>query len=235
MKFISENKNEPFFCYLATNAPHEPYLVADKYRRLYENNPNIPEPAFYGMITNIDENFKRLEDKLDELGITDNTILIFMTDNGTSAGWVENERLGYNTGMRGIKGSYYEGGHRVPFFIRWPKGGIANGRDIGEFVNHVDLLPTFIDLCGLKPPEDFKTDGINAAPLLRGETDELPDRTIFTQYHQGTAIPDKWDCGVMTKRWRLINGQELYDIKADPGQKNDIAVQHPDFSRSCLD
>ena len=235
MQFISENKDEPFFCYLATNAPHGPYLVADKYKKPYENNPNIPEPAFYGMITNIDENFKRLEDKLDELEITDNTILIFMTDNGSSGGWFEPENVGYNAGMRGKKGSYYDGGHRVPFFIRWPEGGMEGGRDIGEFVNHVDLLPTFIDLCGLEAPENHKTDGFNAAPLLRGESGELPDRTIFTQFQQGTVIPDKWNCGVMTKRWRLIKGEELYDIKADPGQKNDIAAQHPEIVKKMRD
>ena len=96
------------------------------------------------MITNIDDNFKLLQDKLDELEITDNTILIFMTDNGTAGG----NRV-FDAGLRGGKGSVYEGGHRVPFFIRWPEGNLTGGKDIDDLVAHYDLLPTFVDLLGL--------------------------------------------------------------------------------------
>ena len=123
MAFIAENREQPFFCYLVTNAPHSPYLVAERYKALYRDNPDIPEPAFYGMITNIDENWGRLVEQLDDLGLAEDTILIFMTDNGSSGGWYPREGVkGYNAGMRGKKGSYYDGGHRVPFFIRWPAG-----------------------------------------------------------------------------------------------------------------
>ena len=226
MKFIEARREEPFFCYLATNAPHAPYLVADEYKAPYLGNESVPNAAFYGMITNIDENLGRLIARLDELGLRDNTILIFMTDNGTSGGWRDGK--GYNAGMRGIKGSYYEGGHRVPFFMRWPGGGIKPGADIGELVTHMDLVPTSIELCGLEAPEGVEFDGMSVAPLLRGEIDELPDRTHFVQYRQDTNPPEKWTCAVMTRRWRLIDGKELYDIKADPGQERDLSGEHPE-------
>jgi len=229
LRFIETSKDEPFFCYLATNAPHSPYLVAERYKRLYEDNDSIPEPAFYGMITNIDENMGRLVKRLKELGLEENTILIFMTDNGSSGGWRPAQGKGYNAGMRGMKGSYYDGGHRVPFFIRWPGGGIGAGRDIDDLATHMDLLPTFIDLCRLKAPADLTFDGMSLAPLLRGECEQLPvSRTVFVQYRQDTNPPEKWENAVMTRRWRLIRGRELYDIKADPGQKHDVAAQHPD-------
>ena len=231
-KFIEANADSPFFAYIATNAPHGPFLVAEKYRRMYEGNPDIPNAAFCGMVTNIDENFGRLEATLEELGIADNTILIFMTDNGSDGGLVigEGERIvkGYNAGMRGKKGSYYDGGHRVPFFVRWPNGGIGGGKDINEMAFHVDLLPTFISLCGLKAPEGVKFDGISLAGLVHGRETALPDRTQFLQYRQDTVPPEKWTNAVATKQWRLVRGVELYDIKADPGQENDVAARYPE-------
>lgn len=231
-KFIEANRDRPFFAYIATNAPHGPFLVAEKYRRMYEGNPDIPNAAFCGMVTNIDENFGRLEATLEELGIADNTILIFMTDNGSDGGLVigEGERIvkGYNAGMRGKKGSYYDGGHRVPFFVRWPDGGIGGGKDIDEMAFHVDLLPTFIDLCGLKAPNGVKFDGISLTGLIHGREAALPDRTQFLQYRQDTVPPEKWTNAVVTKQWRLVRGVELYDIKADPGQQHDVAARYPE-------
>ena len=231
MKFIEEHRDEPFFCYLATNAPHSPYLVAEEYTALYRDNPEIPEPAFYGMITNIDENMGRLVGFLEDLELAEDTILIFMTDNGSSGGWFEPQGRGYNAGMRGKKGSYYEGGHRVPFFIRWPAGGIPAGVDIRELITHMDLLPTFIELCGLDKPEHEPFDGVSVAPLLRGEPMSLPPREVFVQYRQYTEPPEKWTNAVMSRDWRLIEGQELYYMPADPGQRNDVAEHYPDVLR----
>ncbi|MFP4028964.1 MAG: arylsulfatase [Candidatus Brocadiia bacterium] len=228
MNFIEENQNEPFFCYLATNAPHSPYLVADKYAEQYRGNDDIPEPEFYGMITNIDENFSRLQKKLEELGLTENTILIFMTDNGSSGGYEPSTGRGYNAGMRGMKGSYYEGGHRVPFFINWPGGGIDGPEDVEPLITHTDMLPTFIELCDLDAPENLEFDGVSVAPLLHGEPQDLPDREIFVQYRQYTEPPEKWTNAVMTRDWRLVGGEELYNIKNDPAQEEDVSEQHPD-------
>jgi arylsulfatase A-like enzyme len=146
----------PFFCYIATNAPHDPFNVADSYSRPYRD-AGVPEKManFYGMITNIDDNIGRLRKALDERQLTDNTIFIFMTDNGTSAGIMKpsknpQEWTGFNAGMREQKVSEYEGGHRVPFFIRWPTGGLSVPRDIEELAAHIDVLPTLVELCGLK-------------------------------------------------------------------------------------
>lgn len=231
MGFIEDNRDEPFFAYIATNAPHSPYLVADEFADLYRGNPDIPEPEFYGMITNIDANFGRLRRHLQNLRIEDDTILIFMTDNGTSGGWEERSGRGYNAGMRGRKASYYDGGHRVPFIVRWPGGGITGGRDVRELLTHMDLLPTFCELCELDVPEHNPWDGRSFAPILRGEDFAMPDREIFLQFRQNTEPPNMWDNAVMCRDWRLINGEELYYMPADPGQRNNVAEQYPDMVR----
>ncbi len=233
MRFIEDSKDAPFFAYIATNAPHSPWLVPDKYCRPYEGNPNVTSARFYGMITNIDENFGKLVAKLRELKIEDQTILIFMTDNGGTGGaHLDKQQFvtrGYNAGMRGLKGSYYDGGHRVPFFMRWPQGDLSGGCDIREMAMHLDVLPTFIDLCGLEAPKGVACDGVSLAPLLRGQCAELPgDRVEFVQYRQSTLAPEKWTNAVITRQWRLVGGRELYDIKADPEQRRDIAADHPD-------
>ena len=226
LEFIEAARGRPFFVYLPTNAPHGPFNVAEKYSRLYSDNPNVPHAAFYGMITNIDENMGRLVRKLDALAVAENTILIFTTDNGTAAGFRGGK--GFNAGMRGAKGSLYDGGHRVPCFIRWPKGGLTGGRDVDALAAHVDLVPTLIDLCGLEKPTAAVFDGRSLGPLLRGETTEWPDREIFVQFRQSADPPEKWKAAVLTRRWRLIGGRQLYDMGADPGQKQDVADAHPE-------
>jgi arylsulfatase A-like enzyme len=230
MKFIEGNRKRPFFCYIPANAPHGPYNVAAEYSDMYKNDPDVPNANFWGMITNIDDNMAKLVRHLDELGLAENTILIFTTDNGTAAGYrgAGAGAKGYNASMRGTKGSEYDGGHRVPFFVRWPRGGIGGGRDVEQITAHIDVLPTLIDLCGLKKPNaDF--DGKSIAPLLKDPQSKWKERTLFV-HSQRIEHPEKWrKCAVMTDRRRLVNGKELYDIKADPGQNNDIALQHPDI------
>jgi arylsulfatase A-like enzyme len=226
MKFIESNKNRPFFCYLPTNAPHGPFNVAKKYSSLYKDNEKVFNADFYGMITNIDENMGRLLDKLKELEIDNNTIFIFMTDNGSSAGFGKGK--GYNADMRGKKGTVYDGGHRVPCFIRWPAGKLNGPRDINILTAHIDLLPTLIDMCGLEQPDGVSFDGASLVPLLTESSKNWTDRTIVVD-QQRIEHPQKWrNSAVMTQRWRLINGQELYDMQADPSQKNNIADRHRD-------
>ncbi len=225
LRFIEANRGRPFFAYVPTNAPHGPFNVAEKYSKLYRDNPDVPNAAFYGMITNIDENIGRLVEELDELGIAENTILIFTTDNGTAAGF--RGAKGFNAGMRGTKGSLYEGGHRVPCFLRWPKGGLVGPRDVDVLAAHVDMLPTLIDLCRLKRPEGARFDGISLAPLLTGGAERLPQREIFVQFRQSADPPEKWKAAVLTERWRLVGGKELYDVDADFGQEKDVAKRHP--------
>ncbi|MBI9019598.1 MAG: sulfatase-like hydrolase/transferase [Phycisphaerae bacterium] len=225
-KFIDKNKNKPFFCYLATNAPHGPFNIADEYSKQYDKETS-PNPYFYGMITNIDDNIKKLDTLLEKRGLKDNTILIFMTDNGTAAGISGNGKLGFNANMRGKKGSEYDGGHRVPCFIRWPDGEVKAGKDIDRITAHLDILPTLIDMCNMNGPKNVKFDGNSIKPLIMEENPKWPDRVIITD-SQRILHPEKWrKSAVMTDRWRLVNGKELYDMKVDVSQANDVATANP--------
>ena len=215
-------KKKPFFCYLPTNVPHGPHFVGEQYAAPYRK-PGLPA-AFFGMIANVDENVGKLAAMLDEMGIAENTILIFMTDNGGTAGVKF-----FNAGMREGKTSLYDGGHRVPCFIRWPGGGLRQPGDIDELTTCQDLLPTLIDLCGLEAPAGKRFDGVSIAGLLRGPQNSLPDRMIVVQYH--IEIP-KWNSTVMWKKWRLVKGEELYNIADDPGQKANVADKHPDIVKA---
>ena len=232
LKFIEEKSDRPFFCYLSTNAPHSPFRVLPEYSDQY--NGKVPDfrSRFYGMITNIDENISRLRAKLCELGIEENTILIFMTDNGTAAGCSVDEQNyianGFNAGMRGKKGSEYDGGHRVPLFLHWPKGNLAKGREIDQLAANIDLLPTLIELCDLKKVEDSKFHGISLVPFIREENQPLLERVVVTD-SQRVEHPIKWkQSATMTQQWRLINGNELYDIRLDPEQRHDVSLHNQD-------
>ena len=226
MKFIKDNKDKPFFAYISTNAPHSPYYCPEEYTAPYEGNPQVSITEFYGMITNIDENMAKLMKLLDDLEIADNTILVFMTDNGT-AGGIKNGR-GFDGGMRGMKNSEYEGGHRVPFIIRWPDGKIEAGKSVERLTAHIDILPTFIELCELEAPS-IEFDGSSINDLLHSDGKDWPERALVVE-SQRVVTPIKWrKCAVMNDRWRLVNGEELYDLDADPKQVTDLAETKPDI------
>jgi arylsulfatase A-like enzyme len=243
-RFIEREDARPFFVYLATNAPHGPYLVDESYWRPYAE-AGVPETMarFYGMIENIDENVGKLRARLDELGLLEDTIFLFTTDNGTAAGDAPGAKevgswRGFNAGMRGRKGSEYDGGHRVPLFVRWPKGGIGGGRDVDALTAHVDVLPTLRELCGLEAMTGAEAgtaaplDGTSLAAALRGTGAPPRDRTLFV-HSQRIEHPQKWrKCAVMTDRWRLVGGGQLFDIRADPGQERDVAAEHAEVVAS---
>ncbi|TWT52357.1 arylsulfatase [Allorhodopirellula solitaria] len=222
MKFIQANQDKPFFAYISTNAPHSPYNCPEEYSAPYRGNPDVSIPEFYGMITNIDDNMAKLMKMLDDQGLADNTILVFMTDNGT-AGGLKGDR-GYDGGMRGKKGSEYDGGHRVPFIIRWPNGEIEEGKSVERLTAHIDILPTFIELCGLDAPE-IEFDGKNISELLYSDGDQWSNRALVVE-SQRVVDPIKWrKSAVMTDRWRLINGEEVFDMSDDPKQTDDLASE----------
>ncbi|MEX2287454.1 MAG: arylsulfatase [Planctomycetaceae bacterium] len=226
-KFVEQNRDRPFFAYIAPNAPHAPYLVDKKYSAPFRN-AGLPSPLaeFYGMIANIDENMARLESTLVRLGMVENTILIFTTDNGTAAG-----NDGFNVGWRGMKGSEYEGGHRVPCFIRWPAGHFNGDGAVGSLTAHVDFLPTLIDLCRLKRPANVQFDGVSLVPLFNAPVEKTLGRTLFV-HSQRIENPEKWrQCAVMTDHWRLVNGKELFEMGPDLEQTHDVALLHPDVMR----
>ena len=223
MRFMKgcAREDRPFFCYVPTNAAHGPWRVADKYKQLYESDTAKQVANFYGMITNIDENMGRLMRFLKDNALEDNTILIFMTDNGSTF-------AAFKAGMRGSKGSEYEGGHRVPCFISWPAGGLVGPRDVDVVTAHIDILPTLVDLCDLKRPAGPALHGLSLKPLLYGRSGRWKERAIVTDSQRMENLIKWRKCSVMQGRWRLVNGKELYRLDTDPGQKKDIAADHPD-------
>ena len=230
-RFITKQAKakKPFFAYISTNAPHGPMHSPESFSAPYKTL-NTGLANFLGMIANIDHNVGRMRKFLDKQGLTENTIFIFTTDNGTSSGAGV-----FNAGMRGRKGSEYDGGHRVPFFMHWPNGGFNSGREVAPITAHVDVLPTLIDLCGISSPQGVKFDGRSIRPLLDNkaslENGTWPDRILVTD-SQRVKDPIKWrKSAVMTSQWRLNNGKELYDIKADPGQENNVAAANPAVMR----
>ena len=214
-------KQEPFFAYIALNAPHGPLWVPNQYREPYTGGIQRDEASFFGMIANIDENMAKLESFLHQNEILDNTILIFMTDNGTATG----ENI-YNAGMRGKKRSLYEGGHRVPCFIRWPEAGLSGGRDVGGVTRSTDILPTLIDWCQLRVPDGWDCDGLSLANHIRRFQQSVSDRVSVIQYGHATegveGYTTEGNSSVLWKQWRLVNGDELYDTHDDPGQMNNL-------------
>ncbi len=220
--FIENNRNRPFFCYLATNAPHTPLQIEDYYVEPYRQMGLDETTArIYGMVTNIDDNVGRLMHTLKKLDLEKNTIVIFLTDNGP-----QQER--YNCGMRGRKGTVYEGGIRVPCFIRWP-GHFEVGKQIDRIAGHIDITPTLLEACGVENPSDHPVDGISLMPYLRGESEEWPERTLYFQWHRGDEPEMYRACAAREQRYKLVNGKELYDLENDPAEQNDIAEQHPEI------
>ena len=237
LRFIEEHRDEPFYCHISTNAPHGPLNVEPQYAAAYaDSTPHEDRARFYGMITNIDENFGVLLQRLEELGLADDTIVVFMTDNGTATG-VELDAQGFpqegpgsfNAGMRGRKGYPYDGGHRVPFFLRYPGGGAGGGLDVQQLTSYVDFMPTILDLCGVEPPESRSFHGRSLTPLMRGDDDGTWEQRILVADTQRIANPVKWRMSsVMRGPWRLVQGRELYHLGEDPGQRCDIADRHPE-------
>ncbi len=241
LHFVEEQKDKPFFLYLAPNAPHGPYIVPQKWAAPYRGNTDIPNPNFLGMIENLDYNLGIFRKRLEELNLAENTILIFMTDNGTSSGAKIGEHFldgwaqkGYNAGMRGKKSSIYEGGGRVPFFIHWPAGKLTGGKDIETIAAHIDVVPTLADLCEINVSDQYNFDGLSVKPLLYNG--EWHRQYHVEHFHGGAfgqiALSDPQECSsVMSERWRFITNykkKELYDIIADPAQKKNVIDQNPE-------
>ena len=238
-RYIEANAEAPFFIYLASNTPHNPFNVPQSYSQPFlDAGIEEPRARFYGMIRNIDENIGRLRAHLEALGLTRDTIILFMTDNGTTAGYTGDRdgwpSSGYNAGMRGRKGSVYEGGHRAAMFINWPGGNLADGLVVDGLAAHIDVLPTLIELVDLELPRSVVFDGASLASDLRGHVVPQADRALVVHNQarfgepvgEGRMIKYK-DYAVMTERWRMV-GPALYEIEADPGQHTDVADNYPE-------
>ena len=230
--FIERHQTRPFFAYLPTNSPHDPYLVDRKYSQPYAEKGLPANVAnIYGMIENIDDNVGRILQKLDDLKLAENTIFIFMTDNGAT-------NAHYTAGLRGLKSSVYEGGIRTPFFWRGP--GAGRPGKVDRMAAMIDVTPTLLDVCGIAPKVPF--DGKSLKPLLQKPDAPWTDRKIFIQIHRGNA-PDLYrNFCARTQQWKLLHavpiGQplgkeirlELYDLKNDPGEQKNLILERPEIA-----
>lgn len=232
IKYIDEvkDKSKPFFAYISTNAPHGPMHAPQRYADMYKDHDlNVLRQHFFGMITNIDDNIAKLRRYLKTNDLEDNTIFIFTTDNGTAAG-----NAVYNAGMRGVKSSQYDGGHRVPFFIRWPDGGLAEENKIDDLTAHIDIVPTLLSLTNSQSFGE-KFDGKDLTSLFYHGDKSLTDRIVVTD-SQRVIDPIKWrKSAVMKNKWRLIDGKALYNIDSDPGQRSDVAHLHPEIVKELTE
>lgn len=224
----------PFLCYLPLNVVHGPQWAPRELREAIaqqfpELNPG--QVGYLAMLANADENLGRLETFLAEAGLRENTLMIFLSDNG---GYALVGR--YNAGMRDGKSRLAEGGHRVPCFVRWPAGGIGGGRDVPGLTQVQDLLPTLLELCGVESgAASGRFDGTSLAKALRGDA-PVPDRTLIVQY----GLPERFrmTC-VMRGRWRLLSDikgpakgePELYDLSTDPLQRTNLISARPEMAR----
>jgi len=236
---------KPYFAFISTNAPHTPNIAPKKYTKRFEEmgwsaNRNNGPAGRFGMIENIDENFGRMMEKLEKWGALENTLVIFMTDNGMSH--VEGKKDGkvtpfYTAGLKGKKCTPYEGGTRVPAFWYW-KGVLGEGVDVEPLTAHIDMYPTFCELTDAKLPIDVQElDGRSLLPLLGDSKVEWADRELFVHVGRWEAkhprakdVPSAKfvNCAVRTGRWRFVNNEELYDISKDPGETTDVSSSYPE-------
>jgi len=227
--FVSKSKKDkkPFFLYLAINPPHLPWLVPEKYRTPYLGRGLDKESInFYGMINNADENIGHFIQFLKNENVWDDTIFIFMTDNGSTL-WHQE----YNGGLPGKKGSVYDGGHRVPCFVSWPNGSLGLPREIDELTQVQDLFPSLVDLCDLRMKADLPFEGKSLKPLLKGESPrDLKTRMLVVQHEE-----KKYNCAVMWTKWRLVNGTELYYLDNDMAQERNVAAENPEMVQIMQD
>ncbi|MEQ6119611.1 arylsulfatase [Reichenbachiella sp. MALMAid0571] len=245
--FIGNHKNDPFFVYLAFNAPHNPLQLPDEYYDMYKDidpsmgfeNDSRPFPDMdesnkeiarkvYGMVTNIDDNVKKVMDQLEQLNLIDNTLVIFMTDNGP---WGQR----YRAGHRSNKGSVFQGGVKVPSFWSLPSKFEGN-REVTVNTTHMDVMPTLAVLCGAKLPENLELDGKNLLPLIEGKTPEWKDREINLYWNRRYPVLYQ-NMTVVQGDYKLVGQNpesnseavfELFDLSKDPYEQKDLSASLPD-------
>lgn len=200
--FIRRHRAQPFFLYLPPNLIHTPLQVADELAAPFLRLGLSPSTAkVYGMIRSVDDNFGRLRAALRELGLEENTLLLFTSDNGPCSGSVPLDR--HMAGLHGLKGTVYENGIRVPAYVRWPAG-FAGPARVARLAAHLDVLPTVLEACGVAPPAGVKLDGRSLLPLLRNPAAPWPERTIMLQWDSGETPRRGQAYAVLNERWKLV-------------------------------
>ena len=226
LDFIKQNQSRPFFCYLPFNTPHSPWCVPDEYWNRFKDKPITLRGSdgdkedlattrcALAMCENLDANVGRVLRQLDELKLSDNTIVIYFSDNGPNS-------HRWNGGMKGHKGSTDEGGVREPFLIRWP-GKIPPGTRVREIAGAIDLLPTLAKCADIPVVGSKPLDGKDISSLLFGNGSSWPERMIFSTW--GGKV------SVRTQQHRLDDAGALFDMVADPGQQRNIAAAQPEIT-----
>lgn len=253
MKWIDlQPTDQPWFAYIALNAAHWPWFVPNEYiepvaerfdaafevgklsRKKYFPQKRMDIIRYLAMVENIDDNVGKIDQFLADKGLSENTIVVFLTDNGSTMGPDY-----YNAGMRGKKTQLWEGGHRVPCFVRYPSGKFAVETIDG--LTHVqDLVPTLLDLCSVEADSSMSFDGMSLAPVLSGEASIPDDRTVVINYSRmpvkkaradgvQPSQPQKDGAGVLMGPWRWLENRELYNVESDPLQTTNVAADHPEI------
>ncbi|QMU28762.1 arylsulfatase [Adhaeribacter radiodurans] len=220
LQFITDNKNKPFFCYIPYNAPHAPFQVPDRYFNKYKDKGlNNELAAVYGMVDNIDENVGKILQYLKQNKLEENTIVLFLSDNGPNG-------HRFNDMMKGIKGSVHEGGVRAPFFISW-KNHIQADQNIDVPIANVDIYPTLSELCKLTSIPGKPIAGMSLVPLLLNNGVSFKaNRNLYTHVNFMTVPVDLNAGGFRNSQYRLVyenDKPQLYDLRRDPEEKTDLA------------
>lgn len=230
ISFIEKNQDKPFFVYLPFNTPHSPMQVPQQWWNKFKDKEleklhwdpekeNLQHTrSALAMCENIDWNVGRIIKKIMELGLEENTIIIYFSDNGPN-GWR------WNGGMKGRKGSTDEGGVRSPLFIQWT-GVIEAGKNIKQIAGAIDLFPTLADLAGIQYNNNKSLDGISLKPLLIENNNEWKERLVFNYWRGRTSV--------RSQQYRLDNNNQLFDMVNDPGQYKDISQQKPEITKKLI-
>ena len=227
---IEQERETPFFLYMPYNTPHSPMQVPDRWWNRLANqsldslnrDPSQEDTTFtraaLAMVENIDWNVGRLLQALEETGQAENTIVLYLSDNGPNS-WR------WNDDMKGRKGSTDEGGVRSPLLLRWP-GTLSAGTRVTQIASVMDLLPTLVDLTGIPAEPEKPLDGMSLKPLLLGEASDWPARTLINHWRESTSV--------RSQRYRLDDEDRLFDMVADPGQRTDVAAAHPEVVQELV-
>jgi len=231
--FVKQRRPQPFLAWLAYNAPHTPLQVPEADLKPYRDITNQTTAKVYAMVSNIDRNIGRLLKRLPK-----NTMVVFLTDNGP-------QQPRYISGMRDRKGSVYDGGIRVPFFIRWPAT-LQAGREVDQVAAHIDLAPTLLEACGIAKPRDVAFDGVSLWPLLTGARTSWPERALYFQWHRGDIPELHRACAARGSRFKLVQSLsaaekwtgekvfQLFDMETDPGEQHDVSAAHATLMQEML-
>ncbi|WP_203532562.1 arylsulfatase [Draconibacterium halophilum] len=230
LKFIEGNKDKPFLLYLPFNTPHSPMQVPDQFWEKYKNKnlemfhrdkekeDTLFTKAALAMCENIDWNVGRISQKVEELGLTENTIILYLSDNGPNG-------FRWNDNMKGKKGSTDEGGVRSPLIMNW-KGKLSAGKEIGEITSGIDLLPTLSELAGIDVNTKYPFDGVSIKPLLMNDAPEWQDRIIYNYWGGKLSLRNQ--------KFRLDHENKLFDMENDPGQYIDVSEKYPSEYQQLL-